>query len=200
MLRQARALRDDERRSGHDETRAVWTRDAGVVATGFFTFAAMWERSDGGDAGALEALRSAAAASFPEVARVLDSLEGAEEGEAGAAPAIAALALPAADPASPAMAAAAAASAGVGVEASPVTTAARVCAACGSADPPLMCGGCRGAPYCSAACQKRDWRAHKAACKQRRGEMMSTGAAAASAAAAASSAAAGTTAAAEKQQ
>ena len=43
----------------------------------------------------------------------------------------------------------------------------RACAACGAADAPLLCGGCRGARYCGVECQRRDWRAHKAACRQR---------------------------------
>ena len=42
----------------------------------------------------------------------------------------------------------------------------RACAACGAADAPLRCGACKGARYCGPECQRRDWRAHKAACRQ----------------------------------
>ena len=52
----------------------------------------------------------------------------------------------------------------------------RPCAhpACTTADGPSeasmrrgrQCSGCRLARYCGAACQKADWRAHKAACRE----------------------------------
>ena len=29
-----------------------------------------------------------------------------------------------------------------------------------------LCSGCRGVRYCGPACQKADWRAHKAACRE----------------------------------
>ena len=29
-----------------------------------------------------------------------------------------------------------------------------------------LCSGCRAVRYCGAACQKADWRAHKAACRE----------------------------------
>lgn len=29
-----------------------------------------------------------------------------------------------------------------------------------------LCSGCRAAKYCSATCQKLDWKAHKQRCKQ----------------------------------
>ena len=90
---------------------------------------------------------AAAAGSFPEVARVLGVPETA-------------------------VAPASAASASAAAEAGP-STMERACGACGAVDPPLRCSACRGARYCSAECQKRDWRAHKAACKQRQREMMS---------------------------
>ena len=30
----------------------------------------------------------------------------------------------------------------------------------------LVCGGCKGVSYCSAGCQKADWKAHKGACRK----------------------------------
>ena len=39
------------------------------------------------------------------------------------------------------------------------------CAACGAAGATLRCGGCRAVRYCSAACQKAGWAAHKAECR-----------------------------------
>ena len=38
------------------------------------------------------------------------------------------------------------------------------CARCGAAGATKRCGGCKGVMYCSAACQRRHWAAHKAAC------------------------------------
>ena len=149
-LRKARALRADEGYGPGADSLAVLIRSASEDALGLLS-----QMRRCGGAGALEALRSAAAASFPEVARALGAPEAAATSSKTAA----------------------AAPAGA-TEAGPVTTVARVCAACGAADAPLTCGACRDAHYCSAACQKRDWRAHKAACKQRQREM-STGAAAA---------------------
>jgi hypothetical protein len=41
----------------------------------------------------------------------------------------------------------------------------RTCAACGNqALQMLKCSRCKAAFYCDAACQKRHWREHKAAC------------------------------------
>jgi len=41
------------------------------------------------------------------------------------------------------------------------------CKKCGRNGKPklLVCGKCRMVSYCSAACQKEDWRAHKPQCK-----------------------------------
>ena len=39
------------------------------------------------------------------------------------------------------------------------------CGTCGFKGESLsMCGGCNKQPYCSKACQKRDWKRHKSAC------------------------------------
>jgi len=44
---------------------------------------------------------------------------------------------------------------------------ARACAECGKTDGGLQrCGGCRVVRYCSAACQRKAWPAHKKECKQ----------------------------------
>jgi hypothetical protein len=45
------------------------------------------------------------------------------------------------------------------------------CAGCGAASRPdgrplLLCSACRGASYCSGACQTRDWGEHKGACRR----------------------------------
>jgi hypothetical protein len=41
----------------------------------------------------------------------------------------------------------------------------RTCAACGQPDVQMLkCSRCKAAFYCGAACQKRHWREHKAAC------------------------------------
>jgi hypothetical protein len=41
----------------------------------------------------------------------------------------------------------------------------RTCAACGKqALQMLQCSRCKAAFYCTAACQKRHWREHRAAC------------------------------------
>ena len=45
-----------------------------------------------------------------------------------------------------------------------VNPAARLCGACGAADAPSQCGGCKAMYYCNAACQKAGWGGHKAAC------------------------------------
>ena len=155
-LRQERALRADEGRSGRDEDPAVWTRRAGEWTR------VLLQQMVGGAGPALgglfgfgvcEELR-AAAAPFLEVARAL----GAPEGPAAAGAAAAAAA-----------------------EAGPAATT-HVCAACGAADATLRCGGCRAARYCDAECQKRDWRAHKAACRQRQQEIAAAPSAATAAA------------------
>ena len=96
-----------------------------------------------GGAAALREMR-ATAAPFKEVLRVLETVVVEEGSAAAAAPA----------------------------SSSPAGTAPAVpgtaCAACGASGARLTCGGCRGVRYCGAECQKRDWRAHKAACKQQR--------------------------------
>ena len=42
------------------------------------------------------------------------------------------------------------------------------CAQCGGPGKPklLVCGGCRSISYCSAGCQKEDWKKHKPTCKK----------------------------------
>ena len=42
------------------------------------------------------------------------------------------------------------------------------CAQCGGPGKPklLVCGGCRSTSYCSAGCQKEDWKKHKVTCKK----------------------------------
>ena len=42
------------------------------------------------------------------------------------------------------------------------------CANCGGTRKPklLVCGGCKSIGYCSAGCQKEDWKKHKSACKK----------------------------------
>ena len=42
------------------------------------------------------------------------------------------------------------------------------CARCGGSRKPklLTCGGCKSISYCSAVCQKEDWKRHKLACKK----------------------------------
>jgi hypothetical protein len=41
------------------------------------------------------------------------------------------------------------------------------CVCCGGLGKPklLVCGACKGAKYCSAGCQKEDWKKHKPVCK-----------------------------------
>ena len=156
-LRQARAARNSGGGGGGggNQEAAFMLRAADAVRD------TLLQVARAGGAEALEELCAAEAVAgpFEEVARVLE--EAAEEGEArepGAAAAEAAAALAAPAPAKP--------EAPAGPEAT-----ARACAACGAAGAPLTCAGCRGARYCGAECQRRDWRAHKAACKQRRQEM-----------------------------
>ena len=42
------------------------------------------------------------------------------------------------------------------------------CQKCGGLGKPklLVCGGCKGANYCSAGCQKADWKSHKGSCRK----------------------------------
>lgn len=42
------------------------------------------------------------------------------------------------------------------------------CARCGGPGKPklLVCGACKSTSYCSAGCQKKDWKEHKLACKK----------------------------------
>ena len=123
---------------------------------------ALLQLARAGGAGALEELRSAAAAgSFKEVTRALDAAAEAEE---DALPSAVMDSLLLVAPRAPAPAAPAAAK--PEREAAAAAETAVACAACGAAGAPLMCGACRGVRYCGPECQKRDWRAHKAACKQ----------------------------------
>ena len=170
-LRQARALgggRSDGGGGGGGDSAAVWMRRAGDTAQQALLVIAR-SRS-------LEALRTAAAGrSFKEVARVL-AAAGEEQAQEQAATAVASTSAPAAAAvvAAAAVPASAAPEAPVGSKA-----AARACSACGAAGAPLTCGGCRDARYCGAECQRRDWRAHKATCKQQRRQQMAKAAAAA---------------------
>ena len=121
------------------------------------------------DSGALKELRAATAVAgpLPEVARVLAEVEASGQGVAE--PGSAATGSPArvaAAAAAPAAVAAAAMAAAVAP--APTAAPARVCAACGAAGAALVCSGCRGVRYCGAECQKRDWGAHKAACRLQR--------------------------------
>ena len=45
--------------------------------------------------------------------------------------------------------------------------AAHVCAECGYAGTRYVCGRCGDARYCSAACQRRHWKAHASLCKSK---------------------------------
>jgi len=40
-----------------------------------------------------------------------------------------------------------------------------LCDRCGETGRLKVCGGCRGVQYCSAACQKADWRQHRGQCR-----------------------------------
>lgn len=40
------------------------------------------------------------------------------------------------------------------------------CSSCGGDDGRLLCGACKGPVYCSAGCQKKEWKAHKPVCKR----------------------------------
>lgn len=40
-----------------------------------------------------------------------------------------------------------------------------LCGSCGAADAPLLCTGCRRVRYCSSACQRAAWKAHKPECR-----------------------------------
>ena len=59
-------------------------------------------------------------------------------------------------------------------EAPPPAPAPRVLGVCSSStcskDATLRCGVCKVAKYCSVACQRRDWKSHKAACAPIRSE------------------------------
>ena len=39
------------------------------------------------------------------------------------------------------------------------------CEVCGRETPVKKCAGCRGVQYCSADCQKADWKSHKGQCQ-----------------------------------
>ena len=191
MLQQARALRrsgaggsSSSRSSGggggggggsgtDGRSEAAWMEDAAATAQ-----RAMVQVVRVGGAAALEELRAAATAgSFKEVLRVLGAVEeeavqqpwrpaAAPTGAPAAAPTP--LAAPERVPQAGAPAAEPAVADAPPRRKAGAGAARGACAACGAADAPLMCAGCRGARYCGLECQKRDWRAHKAACKQRR--------------------------------
>ena len=144
---------------GHDSQTRLWVRKTGEAARD----ALLWLVRACGGAAALEQLRTAAA-HFKEVLRVLDT--AAEGGAVLMADGQPITPASAASPVSAAPAAAAAAAAASAPSAPDIV--ATACAACGAANAALKCGGCLGARYCGADCQKRDWPAHKAACKQRR--------------------------------
>ena len=38
------------------------------------------------------------------------------------------------------------------------------CVKCGATQSAALCGGCKTVRYCSVACQKADWPAHRKAC------------------------------------
>ena len=46
-----------------------------------------------------------------------------------------------------------------------VVTSARTCEGCGREGRARACAGCRRAYYCSQACQRRAWRAHRSRCR-----------------------------------
>ena len=152
LLRQARQLPPGsgdgaDGSSGGGDSEAAWLRRAAASARRALR---QLVRLDG--AVTVGQLRSAAAAAGrQEILRALDGDDDADEDEARGQ--------------------AAAATANAAAPAGSGSMARTACAACGAADAPLRCSACRGARYCGAECQKRDWRAHKAACKQRRQEM-----------------------------
>ena len=43
---------------------------------------------------------------------------------------------------------------------------AKSCAVCGKSDGLKFCGGCKDRCYCSAGCQRSDWKTHKASCQK----------------------------------
>ena len=47
----------------------------------------------------------------------------------------------------------------------PVRDQEKVCIRCKQPGSPLRCSGCKRVRYCSAGCQKADWKQHKKACK-----------------------------------
>jgi len=55
--------------------------------------------------------------------------------------------------------------AGAALFSSIVTGRTAACAQCGAVQGLRICGGCRGAYYCSTACQQSAWQAHKAECR-----------------------------------
>ena len=48
----------------------------------------------------------------------------------------------------------------------PAATPLATCAACGKVGELKMCGRCKGAAYCSEKCQRAQWKAHKASCRE----------------------------------
>ena len=148
--------------SGDDGSKAAWVSRAGEAAK-----QALLVLARCGGAAVLEELRAAATAgSFQAVLCALNGGDKEEVGEEEARGQAAAAAAAPAGTAAPR--ATVAATASVAASAGPEAAATTACAACSAADAPLMCAGCRGARYCGPECQKRDWRVHKAACKQRR--------------------------------
>ena len=152
---------------------AAWVRKGGKAVE-----QTLLQAARAGGARALEELRVAATAgSFTEVLRVLGAVEeeavqqpwspaAAPGGAPSAAP------TPSAAPERAPQAAAAALAAEPAVADAPprreAGAARAACAAGGAANAPLKCGACGAVRYCGAECQRRDWGAHKTACKQLR--------------------------------
>ena len=138
-----------------------------------------------GGAAALEELRATAAAgSFSELETMLAAIQHARGVSAEALDG--ATAAGGSDSGSTSGSRSSGAAAAAGAASQPAAAGLRMvsacCAACGASDAPLMCAGCQGARYCGAECQKRDWRAHKAACTQRQQQQKTAAAGAAAAA------------------
>ncbi|CAE7488370.1 set5 [Symbiodinium sp. CCMP2592] len=45
----------------------------------------------------------------------------------------------------------------------------RSCAVCGTGNSVKICGGCKDRCYCSAECQRNDWKTHKTSCRKKTG-------------------------------
>ncbi len=72
----------------------------------------------------------------------------------------------------------AAAEVGAGARAAVLVCSRVGCAAPPGAAPLQLCGACKAARYCSAACQKLDWKAHKVKCRKRAAALAAAAAAA----------------------